>query len=175
MGGNWLMLSLWLVGCAGAEPSPPPVATEVQALRTVPTPLSLDITEIKAHLGEASGHVRIYAFWASWCGPCLAEFPDLREFALKRPGTEVVLVNVDFKRAQEQQVPQILKERGVDKMSHLLLDSTNPDRDLRTHIDGWKSEIPAILVVDADGGRQQLTVGSVTLASLDAARLAATD
>jgi len=36
-------------------------------------------------------------FWASWCGPCIATFPDLRKLysSYKENGFEIVLVSID--------------------------------------------------------------------------------
>lgn len=41
------------------------------------------------------GRVVVLNFWATWCGPCLAEIPTLQAFAEAHPDVEVVGVAVD--------------------------------------------------------------------------------
>jgi thiol-disulfide isomerase/thioredoxin len=46
---------------------------------------------------ELRGKALLLNFWASWCGPCMAEFPSLKELELRFKGKpfEILLVNVD--------------------------------------------------------------------------------
>lgn len=48
-------------------------------------------------LSDFRGNVVILSFWASWCGPCLAELPTFAEIEKKfrEKGLRVISVNVD--------------------------------------------------------------------------------
>lgn len=45
-------------------------------------------------LSELKGKVVVLDFWATWCGPCVASFPNVRELAAQYQGTDVVIVGV---------------------------------------------------------------------------------
>lgn len=54
-----------------------------------------------AALADFSGKVVLVNFWASWCGPCREEMPELKKMrsALADLGFEVVGINIDKERS----------------------------------------------------------------------------
>ncbi len=47
-----------------------------------------------AKLSELKGKVVVLDFWATWCGPCIASFPNIRELATHYKGADVVVIGV---------------------------------------------------------------------------------
>ena len=45
-------------------------------------------------LADLKGKVVVLDFWATWCGPCVASFPQIRELAAHYRGLDVVVVGV---------------------------------------------------------------------------------
>ena len=106
-----LAVALVLSGCAaapdcdripGVRPGvcPLPVA-ERQPAPDVTLPVLQADTARAAGVAELSladlqGRVVIVNFWASWCGPCRIEQPDLNQVHDLLPDTDVVLVGVNI-------------------------------------------------------------------------------
>jgi thiol-disulfide isomerase/thioredoxin len=55
-----------------------------------------------------AGKITLVDFWATWCGPCRAEFPNLRELYKKyqEKGFEIVGVNLDDTDAEVLGFPE---------------------------------------------------------------------
>jgi hypothetical protein len=95
--------------------------------------------------------------------------PHFRTFALRHTDVEVVFINVDVNIVQGNRVPPIIRDRGLENMSHVFLDSDNPDRVLREHVPGWASELPTTIVADAAGNRISFHAVAMSGGNLEAA------
>ena len=54
----------------------------------------VDFDGVEERFADYRGQVLVVNFWASWCGPCIAAMPKLRELAQAMPTDEFELVNV---------------------------------------------------------------------------------
>ena len=97
-------------------------------------------------LGKLKGKVVLIDFWATWCGPCIAELPNVKKTYAKyhEKGFEIVGVSLD---------------QSKDKLTDFVKENDMP---WPQHFDGlgWKNEfavmygiqgIPAMWLVDKDG------------------------
>ncbi len=83
-----------LLACALRAPVPPSAAAGTHAAaaaRVAP----IDGAQLAALLANDSDRVRIVNLWATWCGPCVEELPELVALAAARPDLDVTLVSVD--------------------------------------------------------------------------------
>lgn len=80
--------------------------------------------------------------WATWCGPCVAELPQLDRLSAK---VKVVTINQDI--GQSDKVGAFLKARGVTRLEAWL----DPANDLAFHYEA--QTLPTTIYYDA-GGRE---------------------
>ena len=109
------------------------------------------IKEIRANAG--TGKLRFINVWATWCGPCIAEFDELIEHNLRfriRP-FEMVTIAAEYPD-QFDTVKEFLTKKHASTTNYILA-SENKDElydalDLATV---WKGQLPYTLIVNEKG------------------------
>lgn len=102
-------------------------------------------------LSEQRGKVVLINIWASWCGPCVAEMPDIDQLA-KNYADELVVIGVNCGE-DKQTVIDFVRKNGY---------SYNFAADSDYYISGMlypSRGIPYTIVVNAEGVITQLHTG----------------
>ena len=107
-------------------------------------------------LARYKGHVLVVNFWASWCGPCVAEMPELVRLhdAYSGKGVQFVGIGVD----SQQNVQTFLKKVPVD---YPILVSGFGGADLARSLGNSAGALPFTVVIDANGVVRSTKLGQV--------------
>jgi len=145
-------------------------APSVRAQDSQPTVQSIRARDLKEVLAAHKGKGVVVNLWATWCPPCVAEFPDLVKLhqTYKDKGITVIAVSLDevsdrqevvsFIAKQKAPFPVYMREGGsVESLVNVL------DR-------GWGGSIPTTYLFDRNGKRVgKALVGKRTYEQFEAA------
>jgi thiol-disulfide isomerase/thioredoxin len=128
---------LAFAGCTQRQAAGPPVipATSKSILQAV---------------REPGAKVVVVNMWATWCGPCREEFPEIVKLAkeYRDRGLRVVFVSWDDDEAVAQ---RFLAQQGVDFPCYIKANSER-DPDFINAIDPrWTGAFPATMIYDGSG------------------------
>jgi len=100
---------------SGNEGNGSPVVTEVSEVSTSNEAPDFTLSDMRGNevsLSDFKGNIVIINFWATWCGPCRFEIPDLIDLQEKYNGDLVVLgVSLDYDGPSV--VPQFAERLGI--------------------------------------------------------------
>lgn len=104
------------------------------------------------NLGGLAGRPVVINFWATWCGPCQEEMPQLVKAAAANPDLTVLAVNVQENRSQ---VEPFAQKFGMDLP--VVLDETGAVRELY-QVKG----LPTTYFIGRDGKIASVFAGPLT-------------
>jgi thiol-disulfide isomerase/thioredoxin len=134
-----------------------------------PTLRPIDGAGLTRELAAQRGHPLVLNFWASWCVPCLDEFPELVRSARALRPRGVRFVSVSADDLQEKEKVRALLDRFGAPFDAILIAAGGEGA--ASIIDGvdkdWSGALPATFVYDARGQLVQKRVGEVDAATVE--------
>lgn len=118
------------------------------------------------HLSDLKGKVVVLDFWATWCGPCVASFPNIRELQKRYRKFPVEIIGVTSVqgrhiRRHPGEKPEAVDTKGNPEQEYELMKEFMKDADMT-----WKvafssgnvfnpmygvKGIPHVAIIDAEG------------------------
>jgi thiol-disulfide isomerase/thioredoxin len=129
----------WLTSCAGGRGG----SKLVQPI---------DENGLQQLIKQSRGKVVLLNFWATWCEPCVEEFPALIKISqqFQPQGLQVVFVSIDEPEDIDDKILPFLKAQGG--ASRTYIKRTKDDETFINAIDvKWSGAIPATFIYDVNG------------------------
>jgi thiol-disulfide isomerase/thioredoxin len=143
---------------ASGSLSAPRKSTAAPAIVAVDAPL------LRQKLARLRGKVVVLNMWATWCGPCVQEFPDLVKLdrTYRQRGVAVVGLSMDDPQRAGQLVPPFLARQGATFPVYRLRPGA-AQAVVSVFDKYWSGSIPVTYVFDRTGRLQTRLVGARTL------------
>ena len=116
---------------------------------------------ISKAIAANKGSVTIVKFWATWCDPCVEEFPHFLEVLKAFPEAKVISVSVDLRQGINSHVKPFLQSHNVE-FPTLLLDVEDPEIVMKKIYKKWDGTLPATFVYGRDGKLTKAFIGPAT-------------
>ena len=100
---------------------------------------------------KPSGKPRLINFWATWCGPCREEFPDLVKIGSDHKDTvHLITVSLDEVSEINGDVTEFLTRMKSDSPAYLLKTS-DQDAAIELVSRDWQGALPFTILFNAEG------------------------
>ncbi len=129
--------------------APPPVLDKMKLTEGAPAAPEIAFTDASGKsftLADFKGRYMLVNLWATWCGPCIVELPELAELHKQLPQDRIAVVAVD-----------VLERLDAAKLGEFL--AMHEAADLPVHIDANRAtqrgfvanELPLTVLIDGEG------------------------
>ncbi|MDA0346588.1 MAG: redoxin domain-containing protein [Verrucomicrobia bacterium] len=112
----------------------------------------LEPDQVQALVANDTENLRLINVWATWCGPCTIEFPELVDIHRQYRKREIEVISITMDLPNKQPAAQKFLSSQHASMTNYLFNSTDRFK-LINHLDGnnWEGSLPYTMLV-APGG-----------------------
>ena len=111
-------------------------------------------------ISNRNGNILVLNFWATWCGPCKEEFPDLVKISsyFKKRNADFAAISVDDPDEIESDITPFIKKMNA-RFPVFVSDIGSQDTLINKIDSDWSGGIPATFIYDATGKHRKLLFG----------------
>ena len=139
-----------------AKAPEPPAGTKIAKRGDIVPAMSLSTPDgTNVGIPQAwAGKPALVNLWASWCGPCLKEMPELQDFSIEQAAKGVQVVGIALDDAASARV--MLERLGITYIN--LVDAPGP-ADAGVRLGNPAGVLPYSVLVSADGRVLKTRIG----------------
>jgi len=146
-------------GAAGKAAARTPKAAPARPQADQLTPL--DVTGLGEQVHKARGRDLFIHLWASWCGPCLEELPDVDRFAREARARGATFLSVSLDDPQRAAHVLDVLHRRAPSLTPFVARFDDPDKFIAFFSTEWEGAIPALFFYDRQGHLRDSIVGEL--------------
>ena len=120
----------------------------------------IDKPGLKRLIRERNGKILLLNIWATWCAPCVAEFPDLVKLSqtYNTAEVEVVAISADYADEVDSKIIPFLKKMNVPFRVYVAQFEHQEDF-INAVNRSWSGALPVLLIYDSHGKERFFHVG----------------
>ena len=151
----YLVISISLFFLPACQSQPRQLNENTPAARTesaanLPHVTQIDAVSLKDLL-KPNGKPLLINFWATWCGPCREEFPDLVKLGRDHDGKlDLITISLDEASEINSEVPKFLAQMKSGSPAYLLKES-DESAAIELVSKDWQGALPFTILFNAEG------------------------
>lgn len=154
------LIAVFLLTAFSIQGTDKPGLNEDKLLKDVKASELEDI--IKSYEGDKAVLINV---WATWCAPCIEEFPEIVKIQHKyEDRLQVIFISADFPESRDKAV-QFLKDQNVDWTTYF---KTGDDQKfIETISKDWTGALPFTKIISKEGEVVSSWENSATFSKFD--------
>ena len=146
------------------------LAIDAGAAPAAPAVTPAGAATIQRAIAAKKGRIVVVNFWATWCGPCVAEYPYLVKLQTQygAKGVTVIAVSADMAKDIHSKVqPFLVRQKAM--FPQYLERADDPQDFINAFDPKWQGDLPRTLIYDRQGRLAKTLSGGQTYAQFVAA------
>ena len=146
--------------------SPRTDGTAAPETRSDPRIVGTDFQTILDDATSGKSELTVVNMWATWCAPCLEEFPDFVQLAQRDHSSKVrvLFVSVDF----DEELAEVGRFPDSQEWEQVTYLKKQKDNEFVSGFgDSWTGAVPATFVFDSEGDLLWFVEGKTTFSVLN--------
>lgn len=110
----------------------------------------ISLSDLESRFAKGSDTTYVVNFWATWCGPCIAELPAFEQINKENTNkpVKVLLVSLDFKSKLNTAVIPFVVKNNI-KSEVFIINEPDQQTFIEKVDQNWSGAIPATLFVNS--------------------------